>query len=593
MDPRGQQGMSGQGFNSDSNQMRSQDTDVQPEAGDVGGNMMNRGGQQGMTNEGLAGDSNRMRSQHSEIEHNQGAIGEPFMNQGGQQGTIKQGFNSDSHQMRSQDDGIHRDHVDSVGSTVNQGGQQGMTKKGFDSDSNQMQSKDDGMHQEVDSMLNGGQQGMMKQGFDSERDSNTMRSQAGDREEYVNNVNEGGGMRQAANQMGNQGGFESSNRRRLLVQLQSPIPPALDPQIEEYVRNHVLYSNLVNVDQDLPYQESSQIPYFWHVHKSGGSTLKHLMVCLDRVQTRRMTLPDCNDDEENLHTCKLEWGTVVNADASSSGGIARINKLGLLRDHIPNLVIDTSRVFEALSILNPERRGRFFVAMRDPVERAVSKYYYTKIATWERNWHPDIVNMTMLEFTESRYCYDNWITRRLVNKMEPGLDLTPEDLAIAKEILRQKALILLTNDMTQSSVRLVKYFGWPTSEYQQWCMNKFAVEEPINTNPHPVPDRNSREWQAIREKNIFDVQLYDYALQLFEAQSALIMQMVSHQPSADSITAKQNEGSMSGGDRNIPLSQGKLAQQFLIERAGVDKIPISEVGQPAIVTGEDQMQQHL
>jgi hypothetical protein len=166
--------------------------------------------------------------------------------------------------------------------------------------------------------------------------------------------------------------------------------------------------------------------------------------------------------------------------------------------------------------------------------------------------------------------------------MEPGSDLIPEDLAIAKEILRQKALILLTNDMAQSSVRLVKYFNWPTSEYQLWCMNKFAVEEPINTNPHPVLDRNSIEWRALERKNSFDVELYDYALQLFEAQGTLILQMSSHHSSGDYITSQQNEGSLSDGDRNIPGGQGKLASQFLYERAGVDKISTSEVGQPGI-----------
>jgi hypothetical protein len=83
-------------------------------------------------------------------------------------------------------------------------------------------------------------------------------------------------------------------------------------------------------------------------------------------------------------------------------------------------------------------------------------------------------------------------------------------------------------------------------------------------------------------KNSFDVELYDYALQLFEAQGTLILQMSSHHSSGDYITSQQNEGSLSDGDRNIPGGQGKLASQFLYERAGVDKISTSEVGQPGI-----------
>ena len=414
-------------------------------------------------------------------------------------------------------------------------------------------------------------------------------------------------------QMDNQFSTENSNRRRLSTHHRSHIPSTLDVQIEEYVHNHVLFENLVNVDQDLPFQESNQVPYFWHIHKSGGSTLKHLMVCLERVQTRRMTLPTCNDDEDTIHTCKLEWGTVVNADASSPEGIERINKLGLLREHIPNLVIDTSRVFEALSILSKERRGRLFIVMRDPVERAISKYYYTKIATWERNWHPEIVNMTMIEFANSRYCYDNWVTRRLVNKMTPGTLLTPEDLAIAKEILRQKALILLTNDMSQSSDRMVKYFGWPTTEYQQWCINKFAVDEPINTNPHPIPDQNSPEWQAIRTKNFFDVELYAYALQLFDAQGRLVEELVSMESPMHSIpnrlsstqtseVQQQNGWTTKSMESQLApkMGQGKLTQQFMEERTGnppmmtsQENVPLQQRGVMLEGTQIDKNQQEL
>mmetsp|Transcript_1762 Transcript_1762/g.4242 ORF Transcript_1762/g.4242 Transcript_1762/m.4242 type:complete len:259 (+) Transcript_1762:65-841(+) len=254
--------------------------------------------------------------------------------------------------------------------------------------------------------------------------------------------------------------------------------------------------------------------------------MKHLMTCLNRTQTRRMTAPNCNDQDEILKICVLEWGQVVNCDASSPQGIERIRKLHLVERNIPNLVIDSSRVFEALSVFTRNNRGRLFVVLRDPVERAVSKYYYTKIATWERNYHPEVQNMTMKDFAHSRYCYENWVTRRLVHKMSPNVAVTEDDLVVAKEILRQKALILLTKDMTEAGLRVTRYFGWPLTEYQRWCINKFAVDEPVNVNPHPVPPPESDDYQAIRSRNYLDVQLYEFALQLYDAQGVMLQQGV-------------------------------------------------------------------
>jgi hypothetical protein len=296
--------------------------------------------------------------------------------------------------------------------------------------------------------------------------------------------------------------------------------PPLDPSLLDVVRNHEKYSLLLNIEEDLPFRQGPHVPYFWHIHKSGGSSMKHIMTCLERTQTRRMTIPECNDQEPDLKVCQLEWGSVVNADASSPDGIERIIRLKLVERNFDKLVLDTSRVYEALSILTPQHKGRLFMVLRDPVERAISKFYYTKVATWERNYKPEVQNMTMLEYASSHHCYNDWVTRRLIDTMVG--DLEARDLALAKEILRQKALILLTSKMSEAGERLIKYFGWGATPYQHSCIRKFAVEEPINTNPHPVPSRDSAEWSAIRDRNKYDVELYEYAQQLYNHQSALL-----------------------------------------------------------------------
>lgn len=119
--------------------------------------------------------------------------------------------------------------------------------------------------------------------------------------------------------------------------------------------------------------------------------MKHIMTCLNMTQTRRSSTADCNDKDEKLHVCQQNFGQTVNADASSPAGIERIKRLELAKQNIPNLVIDTSRFYEALRILTPEKRGRMFVMFRNPIERAISKYHYNRVATWERNYKPGML----------------------------------------------------------------------------------------------------------------------------------------------------------------------------------------------------------
>ncbi len=247
--------------------------------------------------------------------------------------------------------------------------------------------------------------------------------------------------------------------------------------------------------------------------------MKEVLTCYNRTQTHRRCPPD-----GDLKVCEIqeENARFVNVDSSYIAGIDRASQLGLFDRHFENLVVDTSRVYEALSMYKPPYRVRLFLLLRDPVERAISKFYYLKIANWERNFKPEKVNMTLEEFAQSPLCYNDWITRRLVNKMRGHLSY--EDLTTAKEVLRQKALILLTDDMAGASQRLLRYFGWPATDEQRACATKF-LERPVNTNPHPLPSRDSDQWKQIAAMNQLDVILYDYAKELYAQQTLLLYQM--------------------------------------------------------------------
>jgi hypothetical protein len=288
-------------------------------------------------------------------------------------------------------------------------------------------------------------------------------------------------------------------------------------ELSVYVTEHPLYRRLVGVEEDLPFDPSTQIPFFFHIHKSGGSSMKHIFMCLGLTQTRRGNFEGCSDKSDHLEVCSSPAGKSVNADASSPEGIERIQKLGLLEMNIPNLVVTSSRFYEALSIFSPTRRGRLFLLLRDPVERAVSKYYYSQIAVWERNYNPSIANMTMIEYANSRFYFDNWVTRRLIHKMNPLETITDADLRLAKEIIKQKAFILLTELFEPSIYRMLQYFDWGLTAKNHWCGIKYAKVDPVNQNPHPVPEPGSPEWLAFRSRNWIDVEIYQYSVDLYHS----------------------------------------------------------------------------
>jgi len=316
------------------------------------------------------------------------------------------------------------------------------------------------------------------------------------------------------------------------------------------VINEYPYNLLRDVDRPVNLKEDGDIPLFWHIHKSGGSSMKHIFTCLRKVQTRRMNDPTiCTDQEPTLRICHVPFGTenlgsrVINADISSIKGIQRALDLGLTTtgkfrsplecssDHgvgcvDEEFIVDTSRIYDALTVFTPTRRARLFILLRHPVERAISKYFYIKIATWERNYKPEAKNMTLLEYADSGLCYNNWVTRRLVNKMQ-GI-LTDGDLEVAKGILKRKTLVLLLDDMDGSIKRMRSFFGWNTESLdpeQQNCLNEFTHDNPLNVNINKGNVlAGSQEWEAVKEKNLMDLELYIYAKELYQLQEQMVLQ---------------------------------------------------------------------
>jgi hypothetical protein len=185
-------------------------------------------------------------------------------------------------------------------------------------------------------------------------------------------------------------------------------------------------------------------------------------------------------------------------------------------------VIFSPLLHDSSKLFNTNHKGRAFCLFRHPVERSVSLFYYLKHATWEPTFSKKLEKIeTVEDYAVSEFAENNWMTRFLTNEMSGPL--TKEHLKIAKEVVRRKIFVGLTLDLERSFGRFMQYLGWDnkniTSE-QRDCLKKYLTSG-SNRNKHNV-EEGSRGWMALRSNNIFDLELYDYVLQLYEDQTSLL-----------------------------------------------------------------------
>ena len=260
---------------------------------------------------------------------------------------------------------------------------------------------------------------------------------------------------------------------------------------------------------------------------------------------------------QQLKIIETTAGSYINVDTTTPQGIARAGPKGL--DLLSSNIVDsisTPILHEASTLFidtaGGHRRGRIFTIMRDPIERAVNYFQYMQHATWDPLYHHSYSTMSLQEYADSIIDRPefNWMTKSLVNKQRTD-QLTLDDLNLAKEILRSKVLIGLLEHKVDSLLRFELYFGWnfheevPTtstssssSSYRatipsqtsawQTCQEERSRWETLNTE---IQDGGGDAemnltpgmpiYDALKERNLYDVDLYEYAKKLFEDQRVL------------------------------------------------------------------------
>jgi Sulfotransferase family len=280
-------------------------------------------------------------------------------------------------------------------------------------------------------------------------------------------------------------------------------------------------SNLA--DLSTPYfKKRKELPFFWHIAKSGGTSLKHMYSdCYDLVLACESGIAEGHARDITLKVITLESGwKFLNVDTTTPAGIERASRFNVVRSGKADMIVSPLPPELVSKVFVQETRGRCFVVVRDPIDRVVSLFYYLQNASHEPTYNPALKKMNLEEYVQSDLAESNFMVRSLLGKMEAPL--SEEDFHIASEILRTKCIIGLLDELVESVRRFDLYFGFGLPKKPDPTCTEKYLHAGTNRHSHPtVPHKDSTTYQRLRVINHMDVRLYQYAQKLFSEQAAI------------------------------------------------------------------------
>mmetsp|Transcript_59248 Transcript_59248/g.70696 ORF Transcript_59248/g.70696 Transcript_59248/m.70696 type:complete len:464 (-) Transcript_59248:94-1485(-) len=263
---------------------------------------------------------------------------------------------------------------------------------------------------------------------------------------------------------------------------------------------------------------------FWHIAKSGGTSFKEaLSNCFKYVLASDVGIKGHENDKELAIVTDQYGNKYVNVDTTIIPGIKRAIQMdyvssGLAQVTSTPYVVDIERAFSR------QIKGRVFTIFRHPIERSVSLFNYLQYASWEPTYNPELSEMTLEQYARSSYMENNFLTRSLTNRWEG--ELNNGHLEEAMDFMRRKILVGLLTELDKSMTRFEKYFGWQFHEspLEQEVCREGMIRRGMNKNKKKtvVPEQDTIEYEVLAWENMYDMQIYNYAVQLFTEQEVLV-----------------------------------------------------------------------
>ncbi|KAL3775881.1 hypothetical protein ACHAW5_003739 [Stephanodiscus triporus] len=279
-------------------------------------------------------------------------------------------------------------------------------------------------------------------------------------------------------------------------------------------------SNLVNVFQETFNPHQNKL-FLWHIPRSGSTTITRIAsFCLGLTLAGKSEVDSGNTELRIIEG--LDGIRFANVDMSYPVGIQQAKMLNVGQSEEIDF-ISSPYLWDSAGVFDDVYKGYMIAMFRHPIERAASLYYSMRTSP---QYEEQMGSLTSIEqYAKSSLVENNWMTRFLSNTLSG--ELTPAHEAIAKEVLRAKCLVGLLRDKAETMRRLNIIFN--TKSYvrnrrrEEECQDKLLFWDWPGKNRHDPVVQGSEAWNILYKQNTFDLRLYDYAQQLFEAQGKLFI----------------------------------------------------------------------
>ncbi|KAL7473940.1 hypothetical protein ACHAXS_014285 [Conticribra weissflogii] len=282
---------------------------------------------------------------------------------------------------------------------------------------------------------------------------------------------------------------------------------AIDASLEKAVND--------NPDITPPKKKVHHIPFFWHIPRSGGTTLSNVFgSCLSLIQaSSSLSSPLLfhRDSDEALasrfrdptmYIVRREGQQFANVDLNNLEGVSRAAEGKLIQKSMADVVLVPDvrlgsllfadgggeykpTLFDDNEVINGETqsqneeigevvdykmnaptppevefKGVLFTMIRHPIDRTASLFYHKQYEKDSVHYDPSLEIYSLADWINSPSYMTDYMVRTLVGKVDTHSHLIREDLDMAKEILRRKCLVGLLDEKAETMRRFIKFFGW-------------------------------------------------------------------------------------------------------------------------------------